>query len=132
MAVIGSIALPGVIIGAFLYDVLGRKNIMMIGFGGYLVFGLIIGCAYSQISSILPLFVVLYGVMLSIGNFGPGDMLGLVASESYATAVRVTCYGLSAALGKTGAAVGTQVFLPIENNLGIRWTFIITAMAGVL
>ena len=120
MAVIGSIALPGVIIGAVLCDVLGRKNIMMIGFGGYFVFGLIIGCAYSQISSILPLFVVLYGVMLSLGNFGPGDMLGLVASESYATAVRVTCYGLSAALGKTGAAVGTRVFLPIENNLGIR------------
>ena len=34
-------------------------------------------------------------------------------------------------LGKTGAAVGTQVFLPIENNLGIRWTFIIAAFAGV-
>ena len=129
---LGTIALPGVILGAFLCDVLGRKNIMMIGFGGYLVFGLIIGCAYTQISSILPLFVVLYGVMLSIGNFGPGDMLGLVASESYATAVRGTCYGLSAALGKTGAAVGVQVFQPIENNLGIRWTFIVAAMAGIV
>ena len=129
---LGSIALPGVIIGALLCDVLGRKNIMMVGFGGYLVFGLVIGCAYDQISSILPLFVVLYGVMLSMGNFGPGDMLGLVASESYATAVRGTCYGLSAALGKTGAAVGTQVFLPIENHLGVRWTFIIAAIAGVI
>ena len=36
---LGTIALPGVIIGALLCDVWGRKNIMMIGFGGYLVFG---------------------------------------------------------------------------------------------
>ena len=129
---LGAIALPGVIIGAFLCDRLGRKNLMMIGFGGYLVFGLIIGCAFSQLSAILPLFIVLYGVLLSFGNFGPGNMLGLVSTESYATAVRGTCYGISAAMGKAGAAVGTQVFLPIENNLGVRWTFIIAAIVGVV
>lgn len=59
-------------------------------------------------------------------------MLGLVSSESYATAVRGTCYGISAAMGKVGAAVGTQAFLPIENNLGARWTFIVAAICGVL
>ena len=59
-------------------------------------------------------------------------MLGLVSSESYATAVRGTCYGISAALGKTGAAVGTQAFTPIQTNLGKRWTFIIAAICGVV
>ena len=127
---LGAIALPGVIIGALLCGYLTRKQLMMIGFGGYLVLGLIIGCAYNQISGILPLFVVLYGIMLSMGNFGPGNMVGLVSSESYATAVRGTCYGLSAAFGKAGAAVGVQVFQPIENNLGVRWTFIIAAIVG--
>ncbi|EME38611.1 hypothetical protein DOTSEDRAFT_75394 [Dothistroma septosporum NZE10] len=104
---------------------------MMLGFAGYLVFGLPIGLAYDQITKILPLFVVFYGLMLSSGNMGPGDMLGLLSSESYATAVRGTCYGISAALGKTGAAVGTQAFTPIEDNLGKRWTFIIAAICGV-
>jgi hypothetical protein len=56
--------------------------------------------------------------MQSFGNLGPGDMLGLVSAESYATAVRGTCYGLSAAIGKTGAAVGTQAFTPIQTHLG--------------
>lgn len=56
---LGTIALPGVIIGALLCDILTRKQLMIIGFGGYLVLGLVIGCAYEQISSILPLFVVL-------------------------------------------------------------------------
>ncbi|KAL9068108.1 MAG: hypothetical protein Q9161_006461 [Pseudevernia consocians] len=129
---LGSIALPGVLIGAWLCDRLGRKNTMMLGFSGYLVFGLIIGCAYDRITKIVPLFVIFYGLMLSSGNLGPGDMLGLVSSESYATAVRGTCYGISAALGKTGAAVGTEVFTPIQTNLGKKWTFIIAAICGVV
>ena len=32
---LGSIALPGVLIGAWLCDRLGRKNTMMLGFSGY-------------------------------------------------------------------------------------------------
>lgn len=129
---LGTIALPGVFVGALLVDVLGRKNVMMIGFGGFLVFGLIVGCAFDKISKILPLFIVLYGVMLSFGNLGPGDMIGLISSESYATAVRGSCYGLSAAMGKAGAAVGTEVFQPIEIHLGTRWTFIIAAICGAV
>ena len=97
-----------------------------------MVFGLIIGCAYDRITKIVPLFVIFYGLMLSSGNLGPGDMLGLMSSESYATAVRGTCYGISAALGKTGAAVGTEVFTPIQSNLGKKWTFIIAAICGVV
>lgn len=31
---------------------------------------------------------------------------------------RGTCYGLSAAIGKAGAAIGTQAFTPIQLNLG--------------
>ncbi|CAK7562322.1 MAG: Plasma membrane permease, mediates uptake of glycerophosphoinositol and glycerophosphocholine [Sporothrix epigloea] len=128
---LGIIALPGVFAGAYLCDRLGRKNTMILGFSGYLIFGLIIGCAYDKIIKILPLFIIFYGLMMSFGNLGPGDMLGLLSSESYATAVRGTCYGISAALGKTGAAVGTEAFTPIQVHLGKRWTFIIAAICGV-
>jgi MFS family permease len=96
------------------------------------VFGLIVGCAYDKITRIVPLFVIFYGLMLSSGNLGPGDMLGLLSSESYATAVRGTCYGISAALGKTGAVAGTGVFTPIQTNRGKKWTFIIAAICGVV
>ncbi|QKX62806.1 uncharacterized protein TRUGW13939_09971 [Talaromyces rugulosus] len=128
---LGAIQLPGVFVGAWLCDRLGRKQTMMLGFSGYLIFGLIIGCAYDKITGIVPLFVVFFGLMQSSGIMGPGDMLGLLSSESYATAVRGQCYGISAALGKTGAAVGTQAFTPIQNNLGKKWTFIIAAICGV-
>jgi MFS family permease len=129
---LGALSLPGVFLGAYLCDRLGRKNTMMLGFSGYLVFGLIIGLSYEKITKIVPLFVIFYGLMQSSGNLGPGDMLGLISSETYATSVRGTCYGFSAAVGKAGAAIGTQAFTPIQANLGKRWTFIIAAIVGVV
>lgn len=83
---------------------------MIVGFSGYLVFGLIIGISYEKITKIIPLFVIFYGLMQSFGNLGPGDTLGLVSVESYPTAVRGLCYGFSAAIGKTGAAIGVECF----------------------
>lgn len=129
---LGTIALPGVAVGAYLCDRIGRRNTMALGFSGYIVFGLTIGCAYSKIKTITPLFIIFYGLMMSVGNMGPGDMLGLVSSESFATPVRGTCYGISAAIGKVGAVVGTKAFTPIETNLGQKWTFIIAAICGLL
>ncbi|KAF8167998.1 MFS Git1p-related glycerophosphoinositol permease [Crassisporium funariophilum] len=127
---LGAIALPGVFIGALLCNPFGRRNTMMLGFSGYLVFGLIIGLTYDKITRIIPLFVIFYGLMQSFGNMGPGDMLGLVSAESYPTPIRGTCYGISAAVGKAGAAIGTQAFTPIQLHLGKKWTFIIAAICG--
>lgn len=128
---LGAIAIPGVFVGAFLADRIGRKWTMLIGFGGYLIFGLIVGCSFDKMKKIVPLFVVFYGLFQSCGNLGPGDIVGLASSESYATPVRGTLYGLSAAFGKAGGAVGTQAFKPIQNNIGKEWTFIIAALCGL-
>lgn len=129
---LGVIAIPGVIVGAYLCDRIGRRNTLALGFSGYIVFGLIIGCSFDKIKNITALFIVFYGLMLSTGNLGPGDMMGLVSSESFATPIRGTCYGISAAIGKVGAVVGTKVFTPIQLHLGEKWTFIIAAICGLL
>lgn len=128
---LGVIALPGVFVGAYLVDKIGRKYLLMFGFSGYLIFGLIIGLAYDKLSKIVPLFIVFYGIMMSFGNGGPGNCMGLVSSESFATGVRGTFYGLSAAIGKVGAVVGTKSFTPIQEHLGKKWTFIIAAIIGL-
>ena len=61
-----------IFVGAYLMTLprIGRKGSMLIGFGGYLVIGLvrrhssaqltpqIIGCAYDQLANIVPLFVI--------------------------------------------------------------------------
>ncbi|KAF7322437.1 MFS transporter [Mycena chlorophos] len=128
---LGIIAVPGCFVGALLVNRIGRRNTMVLGFSGYLIFGLAVGLAYDKVIHNVAGFVVLYGLMNSFANAGPGDMLGLTSSESYATAVRGTCYGFSAAFGKTGAVLGTQAFTPIRNNLGPRWTFIVAAICGL-
>lgn len=127
-----TICLPGVFIGAYICDFIGRRNTLCLGFSGYIVFGLIIGIAFKKISNIVPLFIVFYGIFMSFGNLGPGCMMGLVSSESFATPMRGTAYGISAAIGKVGAVVGTKVFTPIEDNLGQGWTFIIAAICGLV
>lgn len=37
---LGAIALPGVFVGALLCNPFGRRNTMMLGFSGYLIFGM--------------------------------------------------------------------------------------------
>jgi Sugar (and other) transporter len=63
-------------------------------------------------------FAVVYGIFLSLGELGPGDNIGLVASKTCATGVRGQYYAIAAAIGKIGAFVGTYVFPYIEKAGG--------------
>ncbi|ORY07071.1 metabolite transporter [Basidiobolus meristosporus CBS 931.73] len=114
-----SFYLPGAVGGAIFSDKIGRKRTMTIGFALQGFVGIALGAAYGPlVENVFPLFVVLYGIYLACGEFGPGDCIGLVSAESYPTAVRGTAYGISAAIGKVGATVGTAVFKPITNAFG--------------
>lgn len=130
--ILALMTLPGVFVGIFLVNSIGRRWTGILGFGGYLLVGLIVGCSYAEITKVIPAFVVMYGLMQSLGHMGPGATLGLVSTESYPTAIRGVCYAISAAFGKAGAAVGTEAFTPIEENLGQRWTFFIAAIVGAI
>lgn len=55
-------------------------------------------------------------IFLSLGEAGPGDNIGLVASKTSATAIRGQYYAIAAACGKIGAFVGTYVFPIIQEN----------------
>lgn len=108
----------GAATGALFIDRIGPKKLMATGFFIQAVIGIIVGALAPQIiTNAFPAFVILYGFFLFFGEFGPGDCTILVSAEMYPTAIRGTMYGLSAAIGKAGAAIGTQVFKPILNTL---------------
>lgn len=86
---------------------------MCLGFTLQALLGFVIGGANAQIQSIFPLFVVLYGLFLTLGEVGPGSTVTIVASESFPTAIRGQMMGFCAAWSKAGAAIGTQVFSAI-------------------
>ncbi|KAI9021720.1 MFS phospholipid transporter-like protein [Phycomyces nitens] len=117
----------GSICGGLIIDRLGRKTVMASGFFIQAALGIIIGALAPKLVTVFPLFVILYGLFLFFGEVGPGDCTILVAAEMYPTAIRGTMYGLSAALGKTGAAIGTQVFKPL-----LGYVFIIGSCIGTL
>jgi MFS family permease len=138
--VVNCFYLPGCIVGGLLMDRIGRKQTMTLGFFCWAIMGFIIGGALHPIQSVFPLFVVLYGIFNSFGEMGPGVATFLCASESFPTPLRGHYLGFAAAVGKAGAAIGTQVFTPIQNSFsdtlkGQQAVFLIGAgfaMAGGL
>ena len=91
---------------------------MALGFGLQAILGFVLGGALGKIQEILPLFIVMYGVFLTLGEVGPGATIVLTSSESFPTSIRGQCLGLIAAFGKAGAAIGTAVFAPILASYG--------------
>lgn len=99
-------------------DRIGHKQTMTLGFFLWGLLGFILGGALSPIQTVFPLFVVLYGICNALGEMGPGVATFLTASESFPTPLRGHYVGFAAAVGKARAAIGTQVFTPIQKSLG--------------
>jgi MFS family permease len=70
--VINCFYIPGPFLGGYLSDKIGRRRTMAIGFGLQAVLGFVLGGANESIQSVFPLFVVLYGIFLTLGEVGPG------------------------------------------------------------
>ncbi|KAK4574542.1 hypothetical protein LTR86_001383 [Recurvomyces mirabilis] len=130
--VVNCFYLPGCIVGGLLMDLIGRKQTMTLGFACWAVLGFIIGGALGPIQSVFPLFVVLYGIFNAFGEMGPGVATFLCGAESFPTPIRGHFLGLAAAVGKAGAAIGTEVFTPIQDSFdsdqkGVQAVFLIGA-----
>ncbi|KAH9901778.1 metabolite transport protein [Xylariomycetidae sp. FL2044] len=113
--VINCFYLPGPFIGGYLSDKIGRRKTMALGFGLQAILGFVLGGAMVPIQSVFPLFVVLYGIFLTLGEVGPGSTVVLASSECFPTSIRGQMMGLVSAFSKAGAAIGTQVFTAILN-----------------
>ncbi|KAK5149238.1 hypothetical protein LTR04_007300, partial [Oleoguttula sp. CCFEE 6159] len=104
--------LPGALVGSFVSDWLGPRRTLALGAAAQAVVGFAMAAAYPSLArpEAVGGFVAVYGVFLALGELGPGNNIGLVASTTSATAVRGQYYGVAAAAGKIGAFVGGYVF----------------------
>ncbi|KAJ5899500.1 Glycerophosphodiester transporter GIT2 [Penicillium taxi] len=109
--------LPGSLLGAFCSDWIGPRKTLAIGVLLQGIVGFIMSGCYKYLGTHENVggFVVVYGIFLALGEFGPGDNIGLCAAKTSATAVRGQYYSYAAAIGKIGAFVGTYV-LPIAQK----------------
>ncbi|KAJ9480607.1 hypothetical protein VN97_g12944 [Penicillium thymicola] len=130
--ILAVLPVPGVVLGAWLTNAIGRRWTGILGFAGYVVLGFVIGGTYSKLSQNIAAFVVLYGLLQAFGHMGPGATIGLISSESFPTAMRSMGYGVATAFGRTGAAVGTQCFTPLQDRAGNSSTFYLAGGVAIL
>jgi MFS family permease len=132
--ILALVPVPGVLLGAWLVNKIGRKWTGVLGFSGYVILGFIIGWCYAPLTTTksIPAFVVLHGLFACLGHMGPGLTIGLMSVECYPTALRGMGYGISAGFGQPGVAIGTQVFTPIQAAAGKAATFYVAGGVGIL
>lgn len=84
--------MPGCLAGAFVADLpsMGPKKTLCIGVALQGIVGFIMAGCYPYLNKPENVagFVVVYGIFLALGEFGPGDNIGLVASKTCATGIR--------------------------------------------
>lgn len=112
--------IPGAFIGAFVSDWIGPRYTLTIGVFLQGCIGFLMAGIYDHLDQPGQVggFIVIFGIFLSLGELGPGDNIGLVASKTSATCIRGQYYGIAAAVGKIGAFVGTWVFPVIIADAG--------------
>lgn len=110
--------IPGSFIGSICADYFGPRLTLVFGVFCQGIIGFAMASEYPTLKENVPGFMVLLGVFFALGEVGPGDQIGLIASKTSATSIRGQYYGIAAATGKIGAFVGTYVFPIIIKNAG--------------
>lgn len=119
--------IPGAFLGAIAADYWGPRITLIVGLVIQAVFGYALAGAYDHLVHHVAGFVVLYGLFMTFGEFGPGDNIGCLASKTSATAIRGTYYAIPAAIGKIGAFVGTWVFPVVQKKYGLKVPYYIAS-----
>ena len=122
--VINLFYLPGSFLGAKASDWLGPRWCLIVGVTLQGIIGFVMAGDYANLSTpgMVGAFATVYGIFLSLGEFGPGNNIGLLAAKTCATGIRGQYYGVAAAIGKIGAFVGTYVYPYIEQAGGANTT----------
>lgn len=124
--------IPGAFLGALGADYFGPRLCVAFGTLFQGIIGFIIGGCWEQLNKHIAAFVVVFGIFQSLGEFGPGDNMGALASKTSATSIRGEYYGIAAAIGKIGAFVGTYVFPIIQRQHGLKATFQVSSSLCIL
>lgn len=105
--------IPGYWATVYFIDRVGRVRIQMMGFFFMAVVYIAIGIPYYAYweKHTNKGFMVLYGLTFFFANFGPNTTTFIVPAELFPARFRSTCHGISGAVGKIGAIIGSIGFL---------------------
>ncbi len=126
-------AFPGYLLSIFGMDRWGRKAIQLLGFG--MMAASFIGIAFlGDAKTILVPFITLYCLNYFFTEFGPNTTTFVLPAEIFPLSVRTTSHGISATVGKIGAAIGTFSFPLLQAKFGLpgpMWVAGICCLGGL-
>lgn len=121
-------AFPGYLLAVYGMDRWGRKVIQSLGF--IIMAASFMGIAALQDArTMLVPFVILYGVNYFFTEFGPNTTTFVLPAEIFPINVRTTSHGISATVGKIGAAVGTFSFPLLQARFGLPGPMVVAGFA---
>jgi len=121
-------AVPGYYFAAKYVDRIGRIKLQILGF-------VMMAICFIAIAFVLQgpkmvwVFFILYGFSYFFTQFGPNSTTFLIPSEVYPTSIRAKAHGLSAAIGKLGAATSAFILPFILASKSLSFTM--SLMAGI-
>ena len=112
--------IPGYWVTVCFIDRIGRVKIQQIGFFFcmaivYLAIGIPYYIYWDDNTNIG--FMILYGLTFFFSNFGLNTTTFILPAELFSTRFRTTCHGISGAVGKVGAIIGSVGFLWASHDL---------------
>jgi MFS family permease len=124
-------AFPGYLLSIYGMDRWGRKTIQMLGFA--MMAASFIGIAFlGDAKAILVPFVALYCLNYFFTEFGPNTTTFVLPAEIFPAAVRTTSHGISATVGKVGAAVGTFSFPLLQAHFGLPGPMLVAGLSSLI
>ncbi len=103
-------AIPGYIVAILLIDKEGRKPMQAIGFFAMGALFLLLYLIGGPLSGLMPFFIFPYALTFFFSNYGPNTTTFIYPTELFPTKIRATAHGISASIGKLGAAIATLFF----------------------
>ncbi|KAI6110374.1 hypothetical protein EDD16DRAFT_1611446 [Pisolithus croceorrhizus] len=91
---------------------------MIVGLLLQAIIGFGIGAIHGAIANHITVYATGYGVFLSLGEFGPGNCIGVLAAKTVPLVVSEQFYNSAAIIGKVGAFIGIWAFPQIIDTFG--------------
>ncbi|MGC8645620.1 MAG: MFS transporter [Thermoplasmata archaeon] len=120
-----------------LMDKAGRRTLQVLGFAAmgilyFLVSSFIVAKGAKVTGFVLPVEVMfaLYSLTFFFIDMGPNTTTFIVPAEVYPVKFRTTGHGISAAAGKTGAAITTFFFAYLLSSIGLKEVLMMLAMVS--
>jgi PHS family inorganic phosphate transporter-like MFS transporter len=122
-----------------LLDKIGRKTIQIQGFFMMAILYIIVSSVMvthglKVVGFIIPvdLAFILYSLTFFFIDFGPNQTTFILPAELFPVKYRTTGHGLSAAAGKTGAAISTLLFPSLLLVIGIKELLLLLGVISII